>query len=104
MKKSFNILAVSCLGLGLTACATPYPVGGLWTNVALPVTATANHGVAAKQGEAVCKSYLALFSVGDCSIDVAKKNGGITKVDHVDWHATNFLGIVGTYKLTVYGD
>ena len=104
MNKIFNMLAVTCLGLSLTACATAFPVGSIWTNVSLPVTATANHGMASKTGEAICKSYLAMFSFGDCSIDAAKKNGGITKVDHVDWHSTNFIGLVGTYKLTVYGD
>ncbi|MGD0962255.1 MAG: TRL-like family protein [Methylomonas sp.] len=104
MKIPFKISIISCLALGLTACATPYPVGGLWTNVSLPVTATSNHGAATKVGQSTCKSYFALFSVGDCSIDSAKKNGGVTKVDHVDWHSTNFLGIVGTYTVQVYGE
>jgi len=45
-----------------------------------------------------------MFSSGDCSIDAAKKNGGITKVHHADWHAKNFLGLIGDYKLMVYGD
>ncbi|WP_026223311.1 TRL-like family protein [Methylosarcina fibrata] len=103
MTKTFTILAVSSLTMALTACATPYPVGGIWTNVALPVTATAS-GEASKTGEATCKSYVAMFSTGDCSIDTAKRNGGITKVDHIDWQAKNFLGLVGTYKVIVHGE
>lgn len=101
--KTFNILAISSLAMALTACATPYPVGALWTNVTLPVSATASEE-ASKTGEATCKSYIIMFSTGDCSIDTAKKNGGITKVGHIDWHAKNFLGLVGTYKVIVHGD
>jgi hypothetical protein len=32
------------------------------------------------------------------------KNGGITKVNHADWEAKNIFGIIGNYKLTVYGE
>jgi hypothetical protein len=103
MKKTFNILAISSLAMALTACASPQPVGLIWTNVTLPVTAT-SYGDASKTGEATCKSYILIVSTGDCSINTAKRNGGITKVDHVDWHSKNFLGIVGTYKVIVHGD
>lgn len=97
-------MALVCVALGLTACATPYPVGGIMTSVNLPVQVTSNDGASSKVGEAVCKSYLAMISTGDCSIDAAKKNGNITKVHHADWHAKNFLGLIGTYRLMVYGD
>lgn len=104
MKKTLKNLALTGVVLGLTACATPYPLGGIMTNVNLPVQVTSNSGSSSKVGEATCKSYLAMFSSGDCSFDAAKKNGGISKVHHADWSAKNFLGIVGTYKLMVYGD
>jgi len=32
------------------------------------------------------------------------KNGNITKISHVDWEAKNILGIIGNYKVTVYGE
>jgi hypothetical protein len=104
MKKTLKIMSLVCVALGLTACATPYPVGGIMTSVNLPVQVTSNDGASSKVGEAVCKSYLAMISTGDCSIDAAKKNGNITKVHHADWHAKNFLGLIGTYRLMVYGD
>ncbi len=88
----------------LTGCATSYPVGGLYTDVNLPIAATANNGDASKSGTATCQSILSLVAQGDCSIEAAKKNGGITKVHHVDWDANNILGIIGNYKLTVYGN
>jgi len=40
-------------------------------------------------------------AIGDCSIEAAKKNGGITKVNNVDWDANNILGIYGSYKVIV---
>ncbi len=103
MKALIKRLSMVAGILYLTGCATPYPVGNIFTNVTLPVTAT-DEGSCAKSGEANCASYLAMFSTGDCSIDAAKQNGGISKVSHVDWHAHNILGLVGHYKVVVHGD
>ena len=88
----------------LSGCATSYPVGGIFTDVNLPVTATANVGKGVKSGEASCMSVLALVATGDCSIETAKKNGGISKVYSVDWKANNILGIIGNYKVIVTGE
>jgi len=66
--------------------------------------ATSNSGVSSKTGEAQCISVLGLVAVGDCSIEAARKNGGITKVNTVDWDARNILGIYGTYKVIVSGE
>jgi hypothetical protein len=70
----------------------------------LPVAVTANGDEALKKGTSSCNSVLALFAFGDCSVDEAAKDGGITEIHHVDWDARNFLGIYGTYELTVYGN
>lgn len=89
--------------LGLSGCATPFPVGGLYTELDLPIAVTAN-GEASRSGVATCRSVLALVATGDCSIETAKRNGGITDVTHVDWKARNILGVIGDYELTVYGN
>ncbi|MEJ2670447.1 MAG: TRL domain-containing protein [Gammaproteobacteria bacterium] len=94
-----SIIAASLL----TGCASVAPVGGILTDVSLPITATSN-AMGSKTGEATCMSILALVAQGDCSIETAKRNGGIHKVTHVDWKANNILGIIGNYKLIVYGD
>ena len=94
-----SVLAASLL----TGCATVAPVGGLYTDVSVPLVATSN-AVGQKQGEASCMSILALVAQGDCSIEAAKKNGGIRNVTHVDWKANNILGIIGNYKVVVYGE
>ncbi len=44
------------------------------------------------------------MDIGDASIDAAKRNGKITKVHHVDWQVENILGIIGKYKVIVYGE
>jgi hypothetical protein len=39
-----------------------------------------------------------------CNFWAAAKNGGITKIQFVDWEADNILGLIGTYTCTVYGE
>ena len=91
------------IGTGMLAgCASPMPVGVLYTELSLPITATGAQGK--KEGTAECKSIMALVAMGDCSIETAKKNGGISKVSNVDWEAKSVLGIIGEYKLHVYGE
>lgn len=103
-----NILPIGAIiifsFLLLNGCATAVPVGGVYTEVKLPIAATDNVSSSPKVGIAECKSYFGLVAIGDCSIETAKKNGLITKIYHVDWDAKNILGIIGTYKLTVYGE
>jgi hypothetical protein len=77
----------------------------LYTNLKLPVNVTDNvHKASPKVGTAECQSILALVATGDCSIETAMRNGGITKVYHCDWEVENILGIIGKYKITVYGE
>ena len=103
MKKSIVILTL-CSFLFVTGCATLFPAGSIYTNIKLPVTATANSGTATKIGTSQCTSILGAVAIGDASIETAKKNGDITKVYHVDYDVKNILGIIGTYKTTVYGE
>ena len=97
-----SVLAV-CAACFLMGCATPYPMGSAYTNVKLPIIAT-SASESPKVGTAECRSYLGLFATGDASIDAAMKNGGIKKIHHVDWEADNILGIIGKYKIIVYGE
>jgi hypothetical protein len=101
MKRFLFVLSVVSMLMG---CATMVPIGGLYTGVKLPMIATSNSSASSKTGEAECISVLSLIAIGDCSIDAAKKNGGITKVNNVDWNAMNVLGIYGSYKVIVSGE
>ena len=105
MKKMSVLLGAGLVAMGLlSGCATSYPIGGILTQLKLPVDVTAGDVRGMKVGKATCKSYLAMIATGDASIDAAKKNGGITKVHYMDWEVENILGIIGTYTLTVYGE
>lgn len=98
----FGIIGIA--STTMAGCASTLPVGGIYTDVKLPVTATSAGGGPEKVGTAECMSVFALVATGDCSIETAKKNGGISKVHHVDWDANNILGIIGRYKVVVHGE
>ncbi len=103
IQKILATLLVLALAGFVAGCATPYPQGILYTEVTLPSMATSNAG-ATKVGVAECETILGLVARGDASIQAAAKNGGITKIHHVDWEAKNILGILGKYKTIVYGE
>ncbi len=95
--------ALLASSVALTGCATSMPVGVLFTDLTLPVGATAN-SQGSKVGVAKCQSILAVVATGDCSLEAAKKDGNITSVTHADWKANNILGVIGNYELTVRGN
>ncbi|MBC8234123.1 hypothetical protein H8E77_31640 [bacterium] len=88
---------------GCFAMATAPVTGGLYTEVKGPVTATANSNYS-KVGTASCESILGLIATGDASIETAAKNGGITKIHHVDYESKSILGIYAKYTVIVYGE
>jgi uncharacterized lipoprotein YajG len=103
-KKAGTLLGVAAAAVLLTGCATNLPIGAVFTDITLPLQATNENGTPSKVGRATCVSYVAMVAQGDCSIDAAKRDGGITEVHHMDWKANSLLGIIGRYELTVYGE
>ncbi len=107
MNKLFGYSSIVAL-MGLaTGCIAPMgTVGGLggtlYTDVSGPVLAT-SRDAASKMGEATATGILG-FATGDCSIKTAAASAGITKIQHVDYHVTNVLGIWGKTTVTVYGE
>ena len=105
MKKVIAGIAVlSVCSMLFSGCATSFPQGVFFTQLRLPLAATSNGTRSPKVGTAECVSYLGLITTGDASIQTAKRNGGLTKIHHVDWEVENILGIIGKYKLIVYGE
>ncbi len=107
MKKLLIYLSVvllsSSLMIGCAAYAVSPVLGGLYTDVKAPITATSNTSYS-KMGSASASSILGLIAVGDASINTAAKNGGITRIHHVDFKSTSILGIYATYTVFVYGE
>jgi hypothetical protein len=56
-----------------------------------------------KSGSATASSILGIYASGDCSIEAAARNGGITRIDHVDHHTWNVVGFYSEFTTTVYG-
>lgn len=88
----------------ISGCATALPAGAGYLKLKLPVCATANPSNSPKVGTAQCVSYCGVVAIGDVSIHTAMKNGGITKIHHVDWEVESIAGIIGKYKIIVYGE
>ena len=102
--KTVKLAFALAVAVILTGCAMLIPMGTVYTDVKVPLAATGNGAVSPKTGEATCVSILGVVATGDCSIEAAKKNGGMTKVNAVDWKVNNILGIYGTYTVIVSGE
>ncbi|MCQ2403421.1 MAG: TRL-like family protein [Lentisphaeria bacterium] len=104
MKKFLVLVAV--LGTVLfSSCATTTPCGVLFTDVRLPMaTGNVSEIASPKMGVSVSHSVLNLIATGDSSITTACANGNITRIHHVDWEASSFLGLYSTYKCVVWGE
>ena len=91
----------------LTGCAAyvASPVTGvLYTDVKAPITATASDTATLKSGSATVTSILGLIATGDASIETAARNGGITKIHHVDYIGKSVLGLFAEYTVVVFGE
>ena len=91
----------------LSGCAQNSPVpGAIYTGT----TFTSGDKVkldsetASKQGKSSCYSVFALVAFGDCSINSAMKEGGLTKIYHVDSSSMNVLYFFFKYDTIVYGE
>lgn len=89
------IKSVLCCGILLAAASC---------STTTPVTATSNP-VGNKCGEAKATRFLTVFGgSADCGINKAAKNGGITKISHVDAFQKSYLGIIVVNGVRVYGE
>lgn len=86
----------------LTGC------GAIYTNIKTPLPSLSVKPTAAtkaKAGNSSCASYVWLVAVGDCSIEAAMNDGGISKVHHVDRHKLSYFFDVFTKDtVIVYGE
>lgn len=101
-----RLLALGLIGAALSGCAVGVsPVTGMWyTNVSGPVTVGSSTDTPTKVGRATVRSLFGVYAVGDASIDTAAKNGGITRIHHVDFETQNILGVVADFTTVVYGN
>jgi len=114
MKRALLLVLALCLVVGAVGCGglqgygpVRPPMAGLLTQWTAPLSAD-NQGVdanASKVGRAEVQQFLGIVSSGDCSIEAAARNGGITTVKYVDYEVFDVLfGAYSTFTIVVHGD
>ncbi|MFC1853337.1 TRL-like family protein [candidate division CSSED10-310 bacterium] len=106
MRHSVLLIALFICTTGFLGCATvmsPVGNGTIFTDVKGPLTVT-DATEYSKVGQASAMSVLGIVVTGDASISAAMKNGGITKVHHVDHESKNILGVYARFTTIVYGE
>lgn len=107
MRKLIGCGCAGALALLITGCVGPMGgIGGtygyVYTDVSGALLATSNTG-ASKVGEAKSTGIICV-ATGDSSIKAACAAGGITKIQHVDYHVKSVLGLYVETTVTVYGE
>jgi len=101
-KKTLCFLTILLSILLIAGC------GGVYTKVKTPMPTLdmqINADSQERVGSASAEMFLWFFILGDCSTATAMKNGGITKIHHVDTEFQNiFFGIYGKFTTVVYGE
>jgi hypothetical protein len=106
MKKT--LITTVAAAVLLSGCASS-PVNGLFTftkhstggDAGVQLDSTAN---SSKTGESICTSILNLIAFGDCSVEAAANEAGITKVKSVSHESTNLYLFYSSYSTIVTGE
>lgn len=104
MKKLMVAAALATVCCGCVMTKHSNAVSALTMNVVSPDTGFIDNSVKPVKCGAATASGIICFTEGDCSIAAAMKNGGITKVHHIDYKVKNILGIIGETTTLVYGE
>ncbi len=108
MKRLVSFVSAIVAASVLAGCA-PVGHGGLGAPV-LGLFYTETYGpstigdmIGAKEGTSCAQSVLGLVATGDASYKAAARDGGITKIDSVDFYVRNIVGILAEYCTIVRG-
>jgi len=104
---SASVLLASAAIMLFAGCAGISPVTGgamgmVYTKVDNGVAVGSASGFD-KVGESE-STAIVCFATGDSSIATAMRNGGITKIHHVDCKVMSVLGVYAKYTTVVYGE
>ena len=80
------------------------PPMGVVSIVQAPLSTEGNFSAGSKKGESSAKCIMGIVSVGDCSIDAAAKNGGLQKINHLDYEYLNIIGVYQKTTVIAYGE
>ncbi len=99
------LIPLCAAAMMLTGCLMPIgPIPTLVTTNAGDAGGFIDNSVKmTRTGKATANGIL-LLTQGDCSIAAAMKDGGITKIHHVDYEVNYILGIIASKTTIVYGE
>jgi hypothetical protein len=82
------------------------PPGIFFSSVSAPLDIDANKTpVCAKIGESSSNAFfLNFFAFGDCSLDSAARAGGLTTIEHADYHHVNVMFMYQRFTVRAYGN
>ncbi len=103
MKKLIAFAALAACATGCIVVGPGEANSALALGVQTPDGYVDNSVKPEKVGTATASGIIC-FVEGDASLSAAMKNGGITKVHHVDYKVKNILGIIGEMTTIVYGE
>ena len=104
--KPIVVVMMAAMAIGVAGClSAPFqPPSGLVASTKAPLSTEGNWEIGSRCGESSSTSILGLYASGDCSIATAARNGGLKKVNHVDYEYTNIIGIWQKATVIVYGE
>lgn len=102
----FCLATVSFAASGCAVPDTTHLPGSIMLDVGHEGMVVAEDGKvsSAKTGKGTQSSILGWITSGDASIEAARKDGEISKISHIDYHASHILGIIGDCTTIVYGE
>lgn len=103
MKKMILPLFAALLLAGCVS-APFQPPTGLVAVTKAPLSTEGNWKAGLKQGVAQSQSVLGLYAWGDCSITAAARQGGLTRVNYLDYKYLNIIGIWQQVEVYAYGE
>ena len=103
--KRMTVVAAAVALLVFSGCTSIAvgPVTAAFTFTKGPVSVGDPSARATKVGKAAATGIL-IVAFGDASISAASKDGGITKIHHVDSEQVGILGIYAKSTTIVYGE
>jgi hypothetical protein len=103
-------MGVLACGVALVFCAGCFqaPVvpatGIVYSDFKAPLTSEYDgQAIEAKTGEAESASILGLIAYGDCSIEAAAADGGLSTVTHCDYSFFNVMGVYQRFTVIAHG-
>jgi hypothetical protein len=81
------------------------PTGLIYSEYNAPLTTEFDQTQASqlKTGQAYSTSILGLIAYGDCSLDAAAKDGGLSTIEYCDYSFFNVLGVYQKFTVVAHG-